>query len=464
MQLFGRTVIYSDYDVIDESNVIEVLQHAMPIHLKNSNQINYLYKYYKGKQCVLEREKKVHKEICNRIVENRAYEIVNFKTAYLVGKPIQYVSQSTKRSVTKGVSRFNSFLALENKAAKDKELAEWVNIGGLGYRMVMPNPDYRADSDESPFNIHVLDPRSTFIIYSPAIGNKPLACVHFITNRLYGTKFYVYTKDRFYEINDGNEIADIRPYTLGILPITEYRSNNARLGAFEPVLTILDAINDIDSNRADGIAQFIQSLAVAVNCQFDDDVTANDIYEAGLIVLKSFNDNKADFKILSEQLDQTQTQVYKEDLYKAILTIIGMPSQSNGTTSDSSNNGAVILRNGWQTAESQAENQEAMFTCSEKEFIKLALRICENLSDVSVKASDIDVIFTRRNYEDLQSKSTVLISMLNNEKVAPIDAWTTSGITPDPEEACQRGLDWYDKQQAELEQSLSEEKNNEQSL
>ena len=94
---------------------------------------------------------------------------------------------------------------------------------------------------------------------------------------------------------------------LGAIPIVEYPLNNARLGAFEIVLPLLDALNEVQSNRLDGISQFIQSLIVLTNADIDDDV-AKAIRDAGLIKLKSFGENKAGIDVIAEQLDQQQTQ------------------------------------------------------------------------------------------------------------------------------------------------------------
>ena len=88
--LFGRTVIYSDVDEITDGNVVDVLTKAETVHSKNRTQINYLYNYYKGDQPVLARVKDVRPEINNKIVVNRANEIVTFFTGYTFGKPVQY--------------------------------------------------------------------------------------------------------------------------------------------------------------------------------------------------------------------------------------------------------------------------------------------------------------------------------------------------------------------------------------
>ena len=148
--------------------------------------------------------------------------------------------------------------------------------------------------------------------------------------------------------------------------------------------------------------------------------------------------------MLAEQLDQTQNQTLKDDMYQTVLTIVGMPSHGNGA-SDSSNNGAVILKNGWQAAEARAKKSEAIWRQSEIESLRVMLRICRDLSDINIGVADISVKFTRRNYADMATKSQVLISMLNNPYIAPIDAYTVCGLFADPEEACNRGLKFFEE-------------------
>jgi hypothetical protein len=78
-QFSGRKVIYSSECEITSENVIEVLKKAVSVHLTNSSDINYLYRYYRGNQPILQRVKKFRPEINNKIVENHALEIVDFK-------------------------------------------------------------------------------------------------------------------------------------------------------------------------------------------------------------------------------------------------------------------------------------------------------------------------------------------------------------------------------------------------
>ncbi len=55
----GRKVILTDVQTIDETNVVSVLRKALVTHLSNKMDIEYLWKYYKGRQPILDREKDV---------------------------------------------------------------------------------------------------------------------------------------------------------------------------------------------------------------------------------------------------------------------------------------------------------------------------------------------------------------------------------------------------------------------
>lgn len=449
-RLFGRRKIVSNATEITRENVInEVVNKAHITHLVNKDEIEYLWKYFKGDQPILYRVKEIRPEVNYHVVENRAQEIVAFKTGYLCGSPIQYVSRNADDKISESIKVLNDMMVSESKASKDKELVQWGMICGTGYRLVLA--DDRGEEDEAPFEIYTLDPRQTYVIYSIDHRSRPLAGVYEVfdeDNQL--VRYSVYTPTRIFEIEEQKIVSEsVNPW--GRIPIIEYPANPERMGAFEAVLPLLDAINVVDSDRINGLSQFIQSLVVLTNAELDEGETANSIRESGLIELKSTTDNKATIDIISESLDQTNTQTLKEDLYQAVLTIVGVPSQAAGNQSDSSNNGAVILRNGWQGAEARAKDSELMFKQSEQEFLKIVLFICRGLADFDVHISDIEAHFTRRNYQDVLSKSQVLINMLSNDKIAPKLAFDACGLFVDSEDAYRMSKEYYEALKAEEE-------------
>ena len=445
--MYGRRVITTDVTEITADNVVEVLEEAMKLHEKNRSEIDYLWKYYKGEQPILQRSKTVRPEICNKIVENRANEIVSFKVGYLCGEPIQYVGRTCEESVTNGVGTLNEYMFLVDKPALDQEVVEWGMICGTAYRMVLDNGAYDAESDEAPFEMFTLDPRDTFVVYSNDVKRRRMLGVKYNTDEFGQKTFSAYANGLYFTIKDG-EVLEVKPQGLGE-PIIEYPANNARLGAFEIVLPLLDAINNIESNRMDGIEQFIQAFVKFINC----DITKEDfesLKDLGAIKVKSVDGQNADVDIVTNELNQQQTQTLKDDAYQAVLTICGMPNR-NGGSSTSDTGSAVLLRDGWSLAESRAKDSELMFKRSEKEVLRLVLKLCSGLADLNLKLKDIDMKFTRRNYDNIQSKSQVLVSMLQQPKVHPLLAFTHCGLFSDPESAYTMSNEYYEEQMAKWE-------------
>jgi SPP1 family phage portal protein len=262
----------------------------------------------------------------------------------------------------------------------------------------------------------------------------------------------VYTKDNYFEF-DGNMLGivsgapKVQPRAFHSIPIIEYPLNTARLGVFEVVIPLLDAINTVQSNRVDGVESFVQSLILLYNCDIDDDA-AKHLREAGLVKLKSIGDIKADLKILAEQLDQSQTQTLVDYMYQTILNITGAPNR-NGGKSTSDNGTAVQLRDGFEAAETRAKSDELMFKDSERKFLKAVLQIVRETTGTPLKLSDIETKFTRRNYENGLARSQVLTTMLANDKIAPILAFTHCGMFSDPEDAAKQSAAHYEKVKTE---------------
>ena len=444
-EMFGRRMIFTSETEITPANVAGVVEQAYITHLLNRGEIEYLWNYYKGKQPSLYRIREIRNELTKHIVENRANEIVSFKTGYLVGKPVQYVSSAADDSVSESIAKLNDTMRIIGKATKDKSLVEWAMICGVAYRYVVQNKDRFV---KSPFNLYTLDPRNTFVIRANDYSQRVLAGVNYVTDENGQVTFTVYTDDSVYKMLKGNNRATRTVNAFGAIPIIEYPANNARLGAFEIVLSMLDAINDFDCARNEAVEQFVQSLLVLYNCQVEEGTTADSIRQAGMILLKSIGDSKADVKVLAEQLDQSQNQTLKDDMYNTVLQIVGMPSQGDGNSSDSSNNGAVVLKNGWQGAETRAQDFEAMFKLPETEMLNVVSVLCNGLADFSFDPATIDIKFTRHSYDNLLSKSQTLVTMLANDKIHPRCAYEASGLFTDTEEAVMMGLEWYEQQLA----------------
>ena len=214
------------------------------------------------------------------------------------------------------------------------------------------------------------------------------------------------------------------------------------------VLPLLDAYNLTMSNRLDGIEQFIQAIMVFEGV----DISRSDFLELkdlGALKLPPSSDGRQSrVYYLNEQLDQSLSQTLVDDIYNTILQIVGMPSQGNANTSDSSNNGAIIMKNGWWNAEARALETAGMWKEAETTFLKIVLKICEESNTLTgLKVSDVEPKFGRRSYEDLLVK-TQSFSTLRTSGCTSLQAFKYSHLSNDPESDAME-YDAYQEKRAE---------------
>lgn len=439
--LFGRKVLTTPYNRITAANVVGVLESVRADMDANAIQTQTLYDYYRGKQAILGRTKKVRPEICNRAVVNCALEIVSFKTGYIFGEPIQYICRASgaenDNSVSERVAILNELMYRANKAALDKELAEWMFICGSGYRMLL------AGDTEQPFRLDTLDPRRTAIVYTSDFGRAPVMSIQKRTEPDGDTSYWCYTPDSLYKIR-GSILESQDPNWLGFIPVFEYTTNTARLGAFEPVIDLIDALNTAINNRLDGVEQFVQSIMKCVNVKLDREKYA-ELREEGLIQFTSDPGNPGDVDIVASELNQTQTQVLVDDIYKQILIKCDMPDRDGAAHTTGDTGQAVILRNGFTAAESYARSIVMSFEPAEKRFLTCLLRMLANDgNDLGIKTPDIGIKFTRNMTDNLLTKTQGLQNMLE-AGVHPRIAFANCNLFSDPEQVYIDSMEYLEK-------------------
>lgn len=441
----GRKKIKTTEREINANNVIEVLNKALSVHSQNASEIEYLYRYYCGHQDILNKTKHVREEINNKVIVNRANEIVTFKTAYLLNEPIQYISYGGEEDISNKVNKLNEYMRTEDKESKDKEIVDWFHICGVAPRLVLDDKEL-GKNEGSPFCIFTLDPRNAFVIYSAGIGEKPLAGVIFQVDENNITYADVYTEDKHFVIQ-GDNIQEYATMYDGV-PLIEYVNNEARIGAFEVVISILNNINVLESNAVDSVEDFVNGFDVFQNCDIEDGVYSELSLGGKAVKIKTVTQGMEAkvYRVYSE-LNQTGVQTRIDDLTDAYLTICGMPNR-NGGTSTSDTGTAVIFRDGFFEAESRAKDTENLFVRSEKEMLKIVLRICDiadsGAYSLNLKLSDIKTQFLRKNLANAQSKTQILCELLTNEKVHPKLAFEAAALFKDNEEAYRISQEWYE--------------------
>lgn len=441
--LFGRLDIYATNDLITPENVIAEVNSALIYHLTNMVQEEFLYWYRRNVQPILSRHKDVRPEILNIVQMAIADQVCAFKNGYFLTQPAFYISRKDKSQ--RKVDRLNEYLYRSGKHQADNKLVDWFHTVGKAALYVEAD---RSGSVDEPFHAYALDPRSAFVVYSLRPGNEPVMAVNFVVQDKV-SRFDVFTKDSIYHLSGGATgemmtpqkshnfmatavtIDSIEPNYLGEIPIIEYRYNSINTSAFELVVPLLDAMNNVASNRIDAVEQFVQSLMVLVNCELPEGATTNQVRDRGLIELKSVGENKADIKILTEQLDQTQTQVLLDDMYSKVMQICAMPLVSeHGTTYDTT--GAAVMANaGWYQADAAARNTEDLFKESNRRFDRIIVKLLRDRNLLKIDVTDFELNFVRNEQINIQSKAQAFQTLMA-AGFHPELAAAKSGVSNDP--------------------------------
>lgn len=426
---YGRKIAYANVEEVDQSNILEIVGETLGIFYFNKRVTKYLWDYYKGDQPILYRTKTIRDDVVNKVVENHAYEAVQFKVGQSYGEPLQCVS-IVKENISEYVDVFNNYLRRAHKHARNIKAGEWQSATGTAFLAAQ----FEKPGEKMPFRITVPTPMNTYIIYS-SITEEPLVSVQEFKN-LNGEWYKsCHTKTHQCIIKDG-KVEQWGVHAFGGIPIVEYPNNFERISDIELVASMFDAINNMQSNRMDSIEQFVSAWVKFVNCTVDHE-TFQQMKMEGALVVKSNNgtDNKADVDIMTQELNQTQSQVAKQDLLDNILQILAIPKLEGNTGGDTQ--GAVQLRNGWDMAKTRGKLKDPIIQESEQrlnEVILNIIRVRVGKNECPIDTSQFEVIINHSPMDNMLVKAQFLDYLLK-DGTHPKLAYELSTLFPDSEKA-----------------------------
>ena len=406
---FGRKIAYTGVSQITTANVRKVVSDTIGTHNRNRVLINYLYRYYKGDQPILYREKVVRPEINNRVCENHALEVVRFKASQTYGEPIQYVCKKKKATeeANEQVDLFNDYLDEANAEARNIELGTYQSAVGTAYKAILKEDDWAKDSELPPFRIFIPYPGDCYIVYSRKTG-KAMLSVQILKDENEQQYYLCFSAKQYFEIQNG-QITKTGINGFGGIPVVEYPNNHDRLSDIEIAITMFDTMNNMQSNRMDGVEQFVQALMKFKNCEIDESEFLKMIKLGAISVKDTGNGCQSDVDLMTAELNQTESQVAKDDIYSNMLIVEGMPD-------------------------------EPFIREAEKASARIILNIIrQTTKDISISTRDFDVKITRNPTDNMLVKAQALDYLFKN-KIHPLIALITCGLFSDPQKVYEMSL------------------------
>lgn len=451
MRLLGRQRIYTDADTINKNNVVDVLQKAYAKHRQNVLEIQYLIDYERGEQ-PLQRVKKVRPDIDIQVNSSLPNYIKKFKKGYNWGNPILLVQRGNKEihntdenTDDSGISGLNEMLKNgEDISFKDQRMAEFIEICGIGHRMIEPKsfPKEVNEAPESLVNIYTLDSRFAFMVYQNGPGQKEMMGVSY-AKRSGKNYFTCFTDAERFEIEAG-EIKNHSANILGEIPIVEYERSVDRTGCFERKIKEIDTLNILESDFANDVSQRTQELWWGDNIDFKEDENGNPLKpKSGDWILTYSSDGKvAKIAPLSSTFDGVSTLNAISYQRTTILQDCYVPIQYESSGGGSTGT-ATDMSSGWSAAELDALQEQQMTERGKRKELGLILKAIKTIPSRVLPAdnpirkvhnSDCDFHFSRRRNYDLINKANFLVQ-LANIGVSGQHLFKQSEIFPDPVQA-----------------------------
>lgn len=437
---------------LDKSTIEYYLTQCISALEQNARKIKFLKDYENGTYQEIQNEdlkQKTSSRASNRIIENHAHEIVQFKEGFRCGNKRQLVNKEGIGN--NDVSYLEKYLSDVNS---DSKIIEWVGnvyATGVGTTFIMPRADiftdtlvgeerqvkYAPDYDvkvNSPFVYETVNSEENAVVYSSCIGEsglKDLFCFNVanVFNRVTQTTekvVTVYTREKVYEYRQNNGLNELREIAdniiYGELPMTEHAINNTRVGSIELVYDLLNAINRYNSLEANSFQDKVNQLLVFASCDIEQ-TSVDELYENGVVCLPPALGGQVNPSVytIQNEFNYTDINVLVERTQTRAFDIVGVPLASASVSSG--NNEAAYLGGGWTNANIVMNREVVYSEKSEREELRKMIKICKLNPEnpvQSIHANEINIKYNINQSNNFVSK-TQGMQNLNDMGIAEED-------------------------------------------
>ena len=387
----------------------DVIKSLIDSHKKEITRLDLLDSYYRSNAPIMKRRKNDPTKANNKLVTNYARYITTMSTGYFVGIPIQ-----TRCKDENLLDRLTAIFKYNDEPDLNTTLA--TNNSKYGYSYELHYMDEQGRN-----RMAAVDPREIIYITDNTLNDEPTAAIRYFeikdavddNKKIYSIE--VYTKDSIlYYSMDGDSVAliDEQQHPFKDIPIIRYTNNADETGDYEPVLTLIDAYDKIQSDTANDFEELTDSFLSVSG------VTLEPEQALKLKEMKVFNFPDANGKVefVTKSVNDSALENFKTRLDKDIHKNSYTPNMSDENFVGNSSGVSMAYK---------LQGLEFLTGVKEQKFKKGLLRRVELLSNVlSIRANQqmdftsVEFIFTRNNPKNLVEiveMATDLTGIISNE-------------------------------------------------
>lgn len=399
-----------------------VLELVEEYKTKEVPRFEMLENYYNGKTAITEKEVDEGKPNNKTVLSYPSY-IVDIIQGYFLGVPVNYSVQDRDKVL---LEQIQDIFNLNDEKDENSEIANIMGTKGIAYELIYSD-------EEANIRFNEIDPVGAFVVYDNKIIPEPRFGVRFYT---IDEIDYVeaYTKDEIYKWEvDGDKATEIdySEHYFGDVPLIPYYNNKRAKGDFEPVISLIDAIEVATSNSVNDLEYFSDAYMYLVNMMGTDEEDIRDIRKNKVILLEEAGE--AGF--LVKPSNNQDSENVKTRLNEQIHKFTKVPDMTDENFSQNSSGVAMEYKH--FGLDQVVANKEMKFTTGLYKRLKL---IC-NFLNTKINSDkydyrEIKINFTRN--KPINSKENVEIATMLKGIVSDQTAISSLSIVDDVTDEMER--------------------------
>ena len=379
----------------DQEFSMQLLKEYINQHRIKCKRYLRLKNTYEGFHSILEQEEKEQYKPDNRLVMNYAKYIVDTLNGFFMGIPVNY--NHDNEQMNERLKTINSYNDVDDL---NSEISKLVDIYGEAHEM------HYVDEFAQPCFIE-LSPVSGFIIFDNSIRRKYRYYVNYdiVDSKIKGS-YSDSSKIFYFEENEDKElyITEEREHYYNGVPVVQYKSNSELMGAFEPVITLIDGINKAISEKANDVDYFSDAYLKILGAMLEEE-DLRTLRDSRIINLSRLGSDKND--IVVDFLEKPSVDTTQENLLERLISAVFMISQTVNLADDTfTNTSGVSLEYKMQPMSNLLNNKERKFTSSFNRRYKL---IC-SLPNIKMNKDEwlkIKYKFTRNKPQNVKEETDI---------------------------------------------------------
>ena len=229
-----------------------------------------LQQYYQTKNAILNRQMADPTKPNNKIANPYANLITSTLTGYFIGEPISYNAEDENM-----LQELRMLFEYNDEADENAELAKNASIYGIAYELLYMEEQADPLMGRPMLRFKALDPLECIPIYDDTIEHNLFCFIRYYTTydiltdkELMVVELTTDKETRRYLAGSGGSLIfqDATSHYFGMVPVAIYKNNEEGIGDFEPVISLIDAYDTMESDSVNDFEYFVDAYLALYGC------------------------------------------------------------------------------------------------------------------------------------------------------------------------------------------------------